>query len=273
MSEAAVQPGLDRLPGERHEAGACMAVLDEVAVEVPVVLVYNGHDHAVLMASPGDLADFALGHSLAEGIVAAPGELDLVDIRASAAGIAVQMAIPPARFHALAGRNRALTAPVGCGLCGAASLAAAIRPTPALPPGPVPSAAEVAAAFAALPALQVLNARCGGLHAAAVVHAGGLLVREDVGRHNALDKVIGARARAGLDGGFALVTSRASHELVHKTASAGLSALAAISAPTTLAVRLAREAGLALFAFARGGAVTVYSPGGGVGTADAAGVA
>lgn len=162
MTAGPVASPLEPLPGVRHEAGIATPVRDEVAVEVPVVLVYNGHDHAVLMASPGDLADFALGHSLAEGIIASPDELDLVDIRASAAGIAVQMAIPAGRFRALAGRTRALTAPVGCGLCGAASLAAAIRPTPAVQAGPVPGVDDVAAAFAALPALQVLNARCGG---------------------------------------------------------------------------------------------------------------
>lgn len=261
MSDAGASPALARLPGERHEAGGCMAVLDEVAVEVPVVLVYNGHDHAVLMASPGDLADFALGHSLAEGIVASPGELDLVDIRAGASGIAVQMAIPPARFRALAGRQRALTAPVGCGLCGAASLAAAIRPTPALPPGPVPAAAEVAAAFAALPALQVLNARCGGLHAAAVVHGGGLLVREDVGRHNAVDKVIGwalARRAVPLAGHLLAVSGRVSFEIAQKALAARIPIVAAVSAPTSLAVALAERAGLTLVAFAREGRGNVY---------------
>jgi formate dehydrogenase accessory protein FdhD len=240
-------------------AAAREAFTDTVVVERPVALLYNGLAFAVMLATPTDLEDFALGFSLSEGIVADADDWRLLERTDGADGTCLEMAIPQARAEALDARRRGLAGRSGCGLCGVESLQAALPPVPRLPPrAPVPAAA-VHAALAKLESLQPLNARSGGVHAAAFAHADGLLVREDVGRHNALDKVLGARARAGLDDGFLLVTSRASVELVHKAATCGVGLLVAISAPTSLAIRLADECGLALAAFARGGAMTLYS--------------
>jgi formate dehydrogenase accessory protein FdhD len=232
---------------------------DAVIVETPVALLYNGLAYAVMLATPTDLEDFALGFSLSEGIVGDAREWRLLERVDGPDGITLDMAIPQACADPLDTRRRALAGRSGCGLCGVESLQAALPPVAHVPRGaPVPVAA-VRAALAQLEANQPLNHASGGVHAAAVAHAGGLLVREDVGRHNALDKVLGARARAGLHEGFVLVTSRASYELVHKAAAVGVGLLVAISAPTALAVRLAEEAGITLVAFARGEAMTVYT--------------
>jgi formate dehydrogenase accessory protein FdhD len=169
-------------------------------------------------------------------------------------------AIPQARADALA-RRRTLEGRSGCGLCGIEALQDALRPVPRVPdPLPV-TLARIQETLAALAALQPLNARSGGVHAAAFAHAGGLLVREDVGRHNALDKVVGALVREGLDpaSGFAVVTSRASYEIAYKAAMAGIGVVVAISAPTDLAIRTAQAAGITLAAFARGDACNVYT--------------
>jgi formate dehydrogenase accessory protein FdhD len=237
---------------------------DTVIVERPVALLYNGHAFAVMLATPADLEDFALGFSLSEGIVASVDEWRLLERVDSPEGTSLDMAIPQARADALAGRRRGLAGRSGCGLCGVESLREALPPVPRVPArAPVPVAA-VRAALAGLAQHQPLNARSGGVHAAAfastgAAHAGGLLVREDVGRHNALDKVLGARARAGLGDGFLVVTSRASVELVHKAATCGVGLLVAISAPTSLAIELAETCGLTLAAFARGESMTIYT--------------
>ncbi|HRQ63252.1 MAG TPA: formate dehydrogenase accessory sulfurtransferase FdhD [Xanthomonadaceae bacterium] len=232
---------------------------DCVAEETPVAMVYNGRSLAVMMATPADLKDFALGFSLSEGVVASPGEWDLHDIHHGGDGIEIRMRIPDVRFQALDARQRNLPGRAGCGLCGADALATAIRPVRRVPPATPVTVAALREAFAALRKGQVLNDRCHGLHAAGFAHAEGMIVREDVGRHNALDKVIGARARAGVDAGFLLITSRASYEVVHKAAEAGITVLAAISAPTALAIRLAEQAGLTLIAFAREEGLSVYA--------------
>lgn len=250
------------VPAVRIEAGRAHACDDEVAGEEAVALVYNGVTHAVMLATPADLEDFALGFSLGEGIVDDARDLDLVEIRPLEDGISVQMAIPGRCFERLQQRRRALPGLSGCGLCGAEALADVVR-LPAAVAAPAVSPAAISAAMAALQAAQPLNARCHGLHAVALADAGGTLrlVREDVGRHNALDKLAGAIVRAGLEarGGFVVATSRASYEMVRKTAMAGIGLLATISAPTSLAVTLAQRAGLTLVAFARGDAMTVYA--------------
>jgi formate dehydrogenase accessory protein FdhD len=243
----------------RFEAGARAAVHDAVIAEVPVALLYNGHPHAVMMATPADLEDFALGFALTEGIVADAGEFRLVDVLHDAHGISLQAAIPQRRFDALTQRTRALTGRSGCGLCGVESLQAAIAPVPSVPSGPMVTPTEIADALRTLRGRQPLNEACGGVHAAVFVHAGGLLVREDVGRHNAVDKLAGALARTGHGEGFLLVTSRASYEIVHKAATIGIGLVVAISAPTDLAIRIADEAGLTLAAFARGERFTIYT--------------
>ena len=235
------------------------AVRETLAEETPVALLYNGVPHVVMMATPLQLEDFAVGFSLTEGIVESAGEIEVVDVLRRERGLAVHLSIPPARFDALQARRRTLVGRTGCGLCGAEALDDAVRPVRHVAAGTGVSPQRISAAFARLGTLQPLNAECGALHAAAALVGEELLVREDVGRHNALDKVVGALARDGRRAEAMLVTSRASYELVHKTAEAGIPVLAAVSAPTAYAVRLATEAGLTLIAFARDDRMTVYA--------------
>lgn len=254
---------------------------DVVIVEMPVALLYNGHSHAVMMATPDALEDFAVGFTLSEGIVDTADELALVDVvdhgvgtavegpgpapgeGRPARGIALHCAIPQRCFDRLARRRRNLAGSSGCGLCGVESLRDAMRPISIVASEGRISIQRVRAALDALAAAQPLNARSGGVHAAGFARADGLLVREDVGRHNALDKLIGAIARAprqsDADHGFLVMTSRASYEIVHKAAAAGIGLVVAISAPTDLAIRLADEAGITLAAFARGETLNIYT--------------
>jgi formate dehydrogenase accessory protein FdhD len=233
---------------------------DTVIAEAAIALVYNGTTHAVMMATPVDLEDFGLGYSLGEGIVASISEWRFIEARRHDGGIGIEMHIPQARFDAVQAQRRHLIGNSACGLCGSESLQAALRPLAVLiEPGPAIHSADIFQALRDLATAQPLNNRSGGVHAAGYAHQGGLLVREDVGRHNALDKLIGARARAGLGSGFAVMTSRASYELVHKTVSAGIPLLATVSAPTTAAIELAQASGLTLIAFARGERMNVYT--------------
>lgn len=237
--------------------------IDMVPEEVPVALSYNGISHVVMLASPTDLEDFALGFSLSEGILADPGELYDLELEIETRGVIVQMRIAEAQFAELKNRRRALAGRTGCGLCGVESLDQVARTLAPLPAGPAIAAASLHRALAQLQQKQPLHASTGGVHAAAWADAAGdlLMVREDVGRHNALDKLIGALAKDRRDpaAGFALVTSRASFEMVQKAASVGIPILAAVSAPTGYAIRLAQEVGLALAGFVRQGRYTVYS--------------
>jgi formate dehydrogenase accessory protein FdhD len=240
--------------------GATRQAFDDVVVsETPVALVYNGEPYAVMMATPADLEDFALGFALTEGVVSAPGEFRLVDCQRSEHGISLQAAIPQSRHDALAGRGRNLPGRSGCGLCGTEALAGAIRPVARVGGKRAVSAATISESVRMLAGLQPINRLCGGAHAAGFVHATGMLVREDVGRHNALDKLVGAMANAPVGDGFLVMSSRASYEIVHKAAAAGIAIVAAISAPTDLAIRVATSAGITLVAFARGKSMTVYS--------------
>lgn len=234
---------------------------DAVVVEAPVALLYNGLSFAVMMATPCDLEDFALGFALSEGVVETAGEFRLVDVVRSDAGISLHAAIPQARYDALAQRRRGLEGRSGCGLCGVEALQDALRAVPRAREPQAVSLRQVQVALQALSAQQPLNARSGGVHAAGFAHADGLLVREDVGRHNALDKLVGALAGAGIDParGFLVITSRASYEIVHKAAMAGIGIVVAISAPTDLAIRTAEAAGVTLAAFARGDALNLYT--------------
>jgi formate dehydrogenase accessory protein FdhD len=235
---------------------------DRVIGEAPVAMVYNGVSFAVMLATPCDLEDFALGFALAEGIVADAGEFELVDVLRTDRGISLQGLIPSGRFAALAARRRNLAGRSGCGLCGIESLEDAVRPLPRVETGANIRREAVAIGMRALTAAQPLNAATGGAHAAAfVAHDGRITVREDVGRHNALDKLIGALATASLQGadGFLAITSRASWEIVHKAAHARIAVVAAISAPTSLAVSAADAAGITLIAFARDEAMNVYT--------------
>jgi FdhD protein len=251
--------------GRRWRDGVTSMVDDAVAEETPVALVYNGISHVVMLATPMDLEAFGVGFSLSEGIVRSAREVRDIEVRTVAAGIEVQMGIAPERFMALKGRRRNLAGRTGCGLCGTESLEQALRPLPAIAAGRTIAPAAIHVAFEALGSRQPLHQLTGASHAAAWADPDGTLelVREDVGRHNALDKLIGAMATAGrgFGSGFALITSRASSEMVQKAATLGIPLLAAISAPTGLAIRLAHDCGLTLIGFARGGSHVVYAGG------------
>lgn len=236
---------------------------DDVAEEVPVALEYNGISHAVMLASPYHLEDFALGFSLSEGILSDRSELYDCEVSATDDGIQVQMRIAAQRFSALKGRRRNLTGRTGCGLCGAETLQQAIRRPSPVTSSAIFSASSLYAGMAAMQAQQRMQQHTGATHAAAWLGADGKidLVREDIGRHNALDKLIGALAAESRDfsSGAALITSRASYEMVQKAATLGIGFLAAISAPTSLAVQLAEETNLTLVGFVRHQSHVVYA--------------
>lgn len=248
---------------QRRRGGHIDEAHDLVAAEVPVAFAYNGTPFAVMMATPDDLEDFALGFTLSEGIVMHADELKILAIDTSLEGIAIELAIPERLAAALEGRRRNLQGRSGCGVCGTASIEAVLRPPRAVGDSPAIAAPSLDCALRELGALQPLNALTGATHAAAWAGADGrvALVREDVGRHNALDKLIGALSRARVEpsSGFAVITSRASYEMAMKAAQAGIPLLAAISAPTALAIALADSAGLTLVGFARDDGYVVYT--------------
>ena len=246
------------------QADGAMPVHRALPEEVPVAMVFHGSTLAVLMATPADIADFARGFALSEGIVADAAEITEIEIVDQPQGIEARMWLAGDRAEALAARQRQMAGPVGCGLCGIDSLEAATRPLPVVAgDGLRLTAAEVAGAADALRACQPLHDRTRATHAAGflVPGQGIVLAREDVGRHNALDKLIGALAGQGVApaSGAVVMTSRLSMELVQKCAVAGIPALIAVSAPTAQALRLAEGAGLTLAAFARGGGFDLYS--------------
>lgn len=256
--ESMTEP-LSRHPALRLTVETRESVEETLAEETPVALLFNGVPHVVMMCTPVDLEDFAFGFALSEGIVESSDELRVVELLQREQGLALHLAIPGPRFEALEGRRRNLVGRSGCGLCGAEALESAVRPVRHVESGTPLTRERLAIAFAQLAERQPLNRQCGALHAAAALVDTGLQVREDVGRHNALDKVIGALARSGQRADALLVTSRASYELVHKCAQAGVAILAAVSAPTAFAVQLAEEAGLTLIGFARDARMTVYA--------------
>jgi FdhD protein len=244
-------------------AGVAFAAQDWVADEVPVALEFNGVSHAVMLATPLDLEDFALGFALTEGIVGSADELYATDEQASPLGITLQLRIATGAFEKLKDRRRTLTGRTGCGLCGIDSLQHVVRPLPALASGAHIQQSAIPDALKHMASLQTLQQATGAVHAAAWCTAQGEVqwLREDVGRHNALDKLVGALARHAVPAhsGFICVTSRASFEMVQKTAAAGVSLLAAVSAPTSLAIHTAQRLGVCLVGFARGQDLVVYS--------------
>ncbi|MGQ5524203.1 formate dehydrogenase accessory sulfurtransferase FdhD [Chitinimonas sp. PSY-7] len=242
----------------RVERGLVQSRQEWVAEETPVALVYNGISHAVMMATPLDLEDFALGFSLSEGIIEHAGELLDIELVPSERGISLELRITEVRFQALKTRRRSLTGRTGCGLCGQDTLEQAIRPIPVVSTHYAVAHTAVSNAMGLLADHQPLNAVTGAVHAAGLWCMEGFQVREDVGRHNALDKLIGANARTSRDG-LIVISSRASYEMVHKVATAGFPIVAAISAPTALAIRLADEAGVCLIGFTRESRMTVYT--------------
>ena len=257
MSTSRVVPVAKWVGGERNGRE------DRIAGEVPIALAYNRASHVVMMATPDHLEDFGLGFSLTEGIIDDVPDLLSTRIIPRDNGIEVAMTISAPCFDRLATQRRNLTGRTGCGLCGAESLEQALRY-----PSPVGMNIEVSSealqrAIAAIPERQPLQSETGAVHCAAWCDLeGGIeVLREDVGRHNALDKLIGHLRRTAFSpaGGFVVVSSRASYEMVFKAAATGMELLAAVSAPTTLAVDFALQSGLTLVGFARPGRHNIYT--------------
>ena len=231
--------------------------------ETAIALTYNGGTYAVMMATPQNLRDFAVGFSLSEGIVQSPddiGSLDVVDLDD---GIELRMWLAPSRADRLNERRRHIAGPTGCGICGIESIAEAIRPAAIVAQGRGFSSQEVMTAMQSIPPLQTINIETRAVHAAAfwMPGCGTVALREDVGRHNALDKLAGALAqgRISTDQGMVLLTSRVSVEMVQKTAAMGAAVMVAVSAPTALAVRMADAAGITLAAIARGDGFEIFT--------------
>ena len=235
----------------------------QIVEETPVVIVYNAIPHVVMMATPEDLDDFVLGFSVTEELIRSPSDLHAVKVVRYGQGIEVQATVDEACEAVVASRTRRLSGRTGCGICGTDSIDAVMKTSHRVCAGRPVGPAAIQTALEALGSRQQLNAQSGAVHAAAWVRADGTIedVREDVGRHNALDKLIGALLRRGADPetGFILVTSRASFEMVQKAAVFGAPLLAAISGPTGLAVRVAEQSGMTLVGFARGDRLTIYT--------------
>ncbi|MCR5868810.1 formate dehydrogenase accessory sulfurtransferase FdhD [Aquincola sp. J276] len=257
-------PAFEALHVTRCRADGTGTDADDVVVsEVPVAITFNGLSHAVMMATPTDLEAMALGFALSEGLIASPAQCYGIDVTAGRLGCEVALEVAQQAFVQLKHKRRSMEGRSGCGLCGVDSLAALDlqpEPLPARPPVPV---AAVLQAMAQLADHQPVNRATGGCHAAGWATPDGALqfAMEDVGRHNALDKLIGRLAQRRLLGtaGFVVMSSRASYELVRKCARVGIGTLATVSAPSTLAVAIAQQAGLVLYGFSRGQQAVRYA--------------
>jgi FdhD protein len=235
-----------------------------VPEETPVAFSFAGTTHAVMMASPADFEDFALGFSLTEGIIDQPEEIEAIEVEDHGAGIDIQIRLKDQANDRFQARRRRLAGPVGCGLCGIESIEEAMRSVDDVGSDAITlSAADIVQSVKLLSRVQPMHAETGAVHAAGFYVPGKGIVqaREDVGRHNALDKLAGALARKGVDGssGAVVVTSRVSVEMVQKTAAIGASFIIAVSAPTALAIRTAEEAGMTLVALVRGEDFDVFT--------------
>lgn len=231
--------------------------------ETPVAFSYNGGTHAVMMATPQDFQDFAVGFSLTEGVISAPDDILSLEVVEQGSGVELRMWLSDARAASLSERRRYLAGPTGCGLCGIDSLDEAVRPVAPVGEGRVFAPRDIMRALDALAPRQELNLQTRAVHAAAFWHGetGLVAVREDVGRHNALDKLCGALARQGMAAqtGLILLTSRVSVEMVQKAAVAGACVIVAVSAPTALAVRTAEAANITLVAVARSDGFEIFT--------------
>ncbi|WP_342322846.1 formate dehydrogenase accessory sulfurtransferase FdhD [Kosakonia sp. BYX6] len=236
---------------------------DMLAEEVPVALVYNGISHVVMMVSPKDLEDFAIGFSLSEGIIENPSEIYGMDVVPSCNGLEVQIELSSRRFMGLKERRRALAGRTGCGVCGVEQLDDIGKPIAPLPFTQTFDLASLDSGLAHLTDFQPVGQLTGCTHAAAWMLPSGELVggHEDVGRHVALDKLLGhrARERENWSSGVVLVSSRASYEMVQKSAMCGVEILFAVSAATTLAVEVAQRCNLTLVGFCKPGRATIYT--------------
>jgi FdhD protein len=234
-----------------------------LANEVPAAIEYDGQPYAVMMVTPADLEDFAVGFSLGERLIAKAGDIARIDIRSAVRGIGMDVRLEAPASARLAARQRALVGQSGCGICGIQTLDEALPELPALERAPRVTASALFDALGRLSSHQPLNEMTGAVHAAAFCQADGRIVavREDVGRHNAFDKLIGHLARNGTDvgEGFALLTSRCSYELVQKAVLARIPVLATISAPTELALSIAQQANLTLIALARPDSMLLFN--------------
>jgi FdhD protein len=231
--------------------------------ETAVALTYNGGTYAVMMATPQDLEDFAIGFSLSEGVISSPGDIDSLDVVRLDDGVELRMWLSKPKADRLQERRRNIAGPTGCGLCGIDSIAEAMRPAAVIGHGQQFSSEQIMAAMRNIPSRQKLNIETRAVHAAAFwdVSSGVVALREDVGRHNALDKLAGALARGSIvaSEGIILLTSRVSVEMVQKSAAIGAPVMVSVSAPTALAVRMADEAGITLAAIARADGFEVFT--------------
>jgi FdhD protein len=250
------------LPVRRWRAGEWQDTTDRVAAEVPVALTYNSIPHVVMMATPRDLEDMGVGFTVSESLAAA-SEIRDVRLDTASGAFELQLSVSGSRLGEMLQRRRNLTGRTGCGVCGAETVEDAIRRPPPVPAGGETTRELLVQALRELRSRQPLGQETGSLHAAAWVSWQGRTgaVREDVGRHNALDKLIGAKLRGGesLADGYVMVTSRASYEMVQKAATLGIRMLVAVSAPTALGVELAQQCGLTLVGFAREDKQVVYT--------------
>jgi FdhD protein len=242
--------------------------------ETALALTYNGGTYAVMMGTPQDLEDFAIGFSLSEGIVQSPDDIESLDIVPLDDGIELRMWLRQSKADRLSERRRHMTGPTGCGLCGIDSIAEALRPAAIVGLGRRFSALQIMAAMQSMPAQQTINRETRAVHAAAFWTPGRSMIalREDVGRHNALDKLAGALAqqKVAASDGMVLLTSRVSVEMVQKTAAIGAPLMIAVSTPTALAVRMADAAGITLCAIARTDGFEIFTHPGRIETAVAA---
>jgi len=257
-----VPPAMQCVPRQAWRNGSTILGQRTLAEEVPVAFSYDGAVHAVLMATPDDLEDFAFGFSHTEGIIAATAEIVEMSVVGVADGIVLRMWLTGDRSDALAARRRRFVGPAGCGMCGLESLAEANRAIPMAGGDLQVSRQDIADAVAALPASQQLNTQTRAVHAAAFWQPDqSLVVREDVGRHNALDKLAGALLHTGWSAaeGVIVLSSRISIELVQKSAMMGAAIIVGVSAPTALAVRIAESIGLTLVGIARDDGFEVFT--------------
>ncbi len=247
----------------RWEHGAWTRHRDQIAEEVPAAIVFNDRSYAVMLVTPRNLHDFVLGFALSEGVLKNASELLNCEIREHMDGVEIAMDIPTERAAKIAAKERLLSGRSGCGLCGTRALEEAVRWPPRVDNAGVTSSVHVQRAFAALAERQALNEVTGAVHGAAWASLAGEIAcaREDIGRHNALDKLLGALARGKTDpaSGMLLITSRASYEMVQKAAVFNIGLMAAISAPTALAVNMADSAGMTLVGFVRSDSHVAYT--------------